>query len=335
MEQGRGPLSAPPSLSLSPHPALHLYLPLLPSTWAVTASVNRWHQPHIALSSQCLAFTWLASVPHEILVGALIRPPTTFTGTLSFFSTAVRSGEELDSGAIKDKASKINYLDKLVALVGICSGHSIDVRPSKVVAGLEPEGTNALLTVGETEREREKRAEAIALVTEHRCMSLPITFSSNATPPPRSCQALGKCAKSQDLDFDEAVRRALSGESPGQNPPPLRESGSVATGGSDSRGGNDSRGDQGGGGGGGGDVQEAKAEEKVQGGGGGGGGGGRRGSGEEGVGSRRASAGASSGGADEKVRAEAVGMPAGLPMCAWCMASRQVFQALLVLTLCT
>lgn len=59
----------------------------------------------------------------------------------------VRSGEELESGAIKDKASKINYLDKIVALVGICSGHDIDVRPSKVVAGLEPEGTNALLTV--------------------------------------------------------------------------------------------------------------------------------------------------------------------------------------------
>lgn len=57
------------------------------------------------------------------------------------------SGEELDSGAIKDKAAKISYLDKLVALVGICSGHDINVRPSKVVAGLEPKGTNALLSV--------------------------------------------------------------------------------------------------------------------------------------------------------------------------------------------
>lgn len=57
------------------------------------------------------------------------------------------SGEELDSGTIKDKAAKISYLDKVVALVGICSGRDIDVRPSKVVAGLEPQGTNALLTV--------------------------------------------------------------------------------------------------------------------------------------------------------------------------------------------
>jgi len=73
-------------------------------------------------------------------------------------SIAPSSGEELDSGAIKDKASKINYLDKLVALVGICSGHNIDVRPSKVVAGLEPEGTNALLTVG-VGRERDAELE--------------------------------------------------------------------------------------------------------------------------------------------------------------------------------
>lgn len=67
------------------------------------------------------------------------------------------SGEELDSGAIKDKASKMSYLDKIVALVGICSGHDIDVRPSKVVAGLEPEGTNALLTVRRNERNGRQR----------------------------------------------------------------------------------------------------------------------------------------------------------------------------------
>eukprot|EP00752_Nemacystus_decipiens_P005989 g5408.t1 len=147
------------------------------------------------------------------------------------FAAGLYSGEELDSGSIKDKASKINYLDKIVALVGICSGHDIDVRPSKVVAGLEPEGTNALLT------------------------------------------ALGRCARSQDLDFDEAVRRALSGESPGQNPPPLR-----AEGGSGSGSGGDGRGARVGDGGGG--AEETKAEVKVRSGeGDGGAGDGRRGSG--------------------------------------------------------
>lgn len=59
----------------------------------------------------------------------------------------MNSGDELDSAAIKDKAAKISFLDKLVALVGVSSGRHINVRPSKVVAGLEPEGTNELLAV--------------------------------------------------------------------------------------------------------------------------------------------------------------------------------------------
>lgn len=50
-------------------------------------------------------------------------------------------------------------------------------------------------------------------------------------------KALGRCAKSTSLDFEEAVRRALNGESPGANPPPIR---------------NEAGGDGGGGGGGGG-----------------------------------------------------------------------------------
>lgn len=57
------------------------------------------------------------------------------------------SAEELDSANIKDKTSKLAYLDKIVLLVGICSGRPIAVRPAKVVAGLEPEGTNTFLAV--------------------------------------------------------------------------------------------------------------------------------------------------------------------------------------------
>lgn len=49
-------------------------------------------------------------------------------------------------------------------------------------------------------------------------------------PPHEPLQALGKCARSTELDFDEAVRRALSGETPGQNPPPLRTAASAVSG---------------------------------------------------------------------------------------------------------
>lgn len=57
------------------------------------------------------------------------------------------SGEELDSGAVKEKGPKMAYLDKLIALVGVLQEAPVDVRSSKIVAGLEPENTNALLLV--------------------------------------------------------------------------------------------------------------------------------------------------------------------------------------------
>ena len=102
----------------------------------------------------------------------------------------------------------------------------------------------------------------------------------------RRRQALGRCARSQDLDFDEAVRRALAGESPGQSPPPLRGDGDTASAG---RGG-DGRGSRGGDGGGA--EEESKADAKGRSGGDADGGGdGRRGS---------------IGAADEKVRAAAL-----------------------------
>lgn len=70
------------------------------------------------------------------------------------------------------------------------------------------------------------------------------------------------------------MRRALSGEPPGQNPPPLRTAGDTANSGNDNRG--DSRGARDGDGG----AEETKADVKARGGGEGGrGGDGRRGSG--------------------------------------------------------
>lgn len=138
----------------------------------------------------------------------------------------------------------------------------------------------------------------------------PLQTATSIAPPPSPprraaspVQALGKCARSADLDFEEAVRRALSGDySPGSAPPPRRPDRNANHGGSGS--GGDGRegaaaAAAGGGGGGGGSrrgsasssVAEAKSEEKRgvgddldrrgsrEGSGGGAGGAGRRGSG--------------------------------------------------------
>jgi TRAF3-interacting protein 1 len=57
------------------------------------------------------------------------------------------SAQQLGSKNLKDKTSKIAFLDKLIYLVGVCHGIEVDVRPSKIVAGAEPLDTNMLLTL--------------------------------------------------------------------------------------------------------------------------------------------------------------------------------------------
>ena len=57
------------------------------------------------------------------------------------------TAQELASKNLKDKTSKVAFLNKLIHLVSVCHGSEIDVRPSKIVAGLEPIHTNLLLTL--------------------------------------------------------------------------------------------------------------------------------------------------------------------------------------------
>jgi len=50
------------------------------------------------------------------------------------FAEGLYEGEELDSGAIKDKDAKLSYLKKIVDCVGVCLGKELDVRGAKVRA---------------------------------------------------------------------------------------------------------------------------------------------------------------------------------------------------------
>ncbi|KAJ8605547.1 hypothetical protein CTAYLR_000113 [Chrysophaeum taylorii] len=61
------------------------------------------------------------------------------------FPDGLYEESELDSGTFTGKESKLGFLSKLIACVGICHGRPIDVREGKIVAGLEPERTNQLL----------------------------------------------------------------------------------------------------------------------------------------------------------------------------------------------
>lgn len=61
------------------------------------------------------------------------------------FAKGLYTDDEMDSAKVADKQQKINYLDKMINLLGICRGKQIDVRSVKIVAGLEPENTNIFL----------------------------------------------------------------------------------------------------------------------------------------------------------------------------------------------
>lgn len=61
------------------------------------------------------------------------------------FAPGLFNEEEQDSKLIKDKDRKVAYLTKIVDVVGLALGTPVPARPLKVVAGLEPENTNAFL----------------------------------------------------------------------------------------------------------------------------------------------------------------------------------------------
>uniref|UniRef100_A0A182RPZ9 TRAF3-interacting protein 1 n=1 Tax=Anopheles funestus TaxID=62324 RepID=A0A182RPZ9_ANOFN len=73
---------------------------------------------------------------HDI-VHAIIREH----GLLEGLYTA----DELNSDNIKDRDSKMAFLQKLIDVVKLTTSRELKVRPSKIVAGLEPERTNELL----------------------------------------------------------------------------------------------------------------------------------------------------------------------------------------------
>ncbi|KAL3660706.1 hypothetical protein V7S43_014109 [Phytophthora oleae] len=57
------------------------------------------------------------------------------------FAEGLFSGEELDSGAIKEKGPKMDYLTKIIQCVGCQLNIEMEAKPAKIVAGLEPDAT--------------------------------------------------------------------------------------------------------------------------------------------------------------------------------------------------
>lgn len=63
------------------------------------------------------------------------------------FMQGLYSTEEQNSDNVKDKESKIAFLQKALDIVSLVAGRQLPMKPSKVVAGHEPEKTNEFLQV--------------------------------------------------------------------------------------------------------------------------------------------------------------------------------------------
>lgn len=82
----------------------------------------------------------------------LVKPPfrylhDIFTATMEAtgFGNGLYEEIELDSKSINERDQKINFLNKLIALVEAVLQEKIDVKANKIVAGLEPDKTNLFL----------------------------------------------------------------------------------------------------------------------------------------------------------------------------------------------
>jgi TRAF3-interacting protein 1 len=82
----------------------------------------------------------------------LNKPPFRFlhdTITAVFNATGFGQGlyadEMLNSANVTDKTAKLQFLDTVINMVGICQGVALDIRSAKVAAGLEAECTNNFL----------------------------------------------------------------------------------------------------------------------------------------------------------------------------------------------
>ncbi|XP_045537846.1 TRAF3-interacting protein 1 [Papilio machaon] len=70
--------------------------------------------------------------------------------------------DELISDNVKDRESKIQFLNKVITVLSIATGQTLSVKPSKIVAGQEPAKTNELLQcLGQALEKQLSSAEAV------------------------------------------------------------------------------------------------------------------------------------------------------------------------------
>jgi len=130
------------------------------------------------------------------------------------FMKGLYTEDEMNSENVKDKDSKIAFLQKAIDIVGLGSGRAVDARPTKVVAGHEPEKTNEFL---------QQLAEAINKKPDNDVIVKKV-LSGDTTPAPTSAKpasGTGKREKEKEKEKDGSGRRRKERDS---GKPPSKDS---------------------------------------------------------------------------------------------------------------
>ena len=103
------------------------------------------------------------------------------------FARGLFDATETDSGKVKDKESKTAWLAKIIACVGLALNEKVTARPLKIVAGLEPEHTNAFLQQLARAAKTGDSSDAVrrALAGETPSAAPPKQTQRDPSPPPR------------------------------------------------------------------------------------------------------------------------------------------------------
>ncbi len=82
----------------------------------------------------------------------LLKPPfrylhNIFTATMAAtgYGQGLNDDAEMDAKSITEKDAKINWLFKIISLTELVVGEEIDFKPTKIVAGDEPDKMNYFL----------------------------------------------------------------------------------------------------------------------------------------------------------------------------------------------
>eukprot|EP00357_Protocruzia_adherens_P006492 CAMPEP_0114993628 /NCGR_PEP_ID=MMETSP0216-20121206/12645_1 /TAXON_ID=223996 /ORGANISM="Protocruzia adherens, Strain Boccale" /LENGTH=488 /DNA_ID=CAMNT_0002357311 /DNA_START=43 /DNA_END=1509 /DNA_ORIENTATION=+ len=84
----------------------------------------------------------------------LTKPPFRYladivleTMSVTGYAQGLYEGDDLVSKAITDRDAKVLWLDKIIKVTCYAKGEKIDIKATKVIAGLEPEKTNSFLQI--------------------------------------------------------------------------------------------------------------------------------------------------------------------------------------------